>query len=110
MPQARPRDRNVPIMPPLCEAPKILPTGRSGSSNAALAVMSAPLRRSTMPRLDGPTMRIPVERTISVSRLSRARPMSPASANPSESTVATATPARPHASIASIAASVGATM
>ena len=97
-------------MPPLWEAPKIFPTGRSGSSNAALAVSSAPLRRLTMPRLDGPTMRMPVDRTISVSRLSRAMPAAPASAKPSDNTVATATPRRPHASIASIAASVGATM
>ena len=34
-------ERNVPIIPPECDAAKMRPTGRSGSSNAALAVNSA---------------------------------------------------------------------
>ena len=42
------------------------------SSNAALAVSSALARRSTTPRLDGPTMRMPVRAAISRSRASRA--------------------------------------
>ena len=109
MPQALPRDKSVPIMPPLCEAAKMPPTGRSGSSKAAFAVSIMPLRRLTMPRLDGPTMRIPVDATISASRASRARPAGPASAKPSVSTVATATPARPHASIAAMTPSAGVT-
>ena len=47
-------------MPPECEAAKMRPTGRSGSSNAALAVRKVLCRRSTTPRLDGPTRRVPV--------------------------------------------------
>ena len=81
------------------------PTGSSASSKAAFAVSIALLRRSTTPRLDGPTRRMPVRAHISRSRASRATPGAPVSAKPSASTVATRTPSRPHSSTASIAAS-----
>ena len=110
MPRALPRDSSAPIMLPECEAAKMRPTGRSVSSNAALAVSIALARRSTTPRLDGPTRRMPVVAQMSRSRASRAAPSAPVSAKPSASTVATLTPSRPHSSTASIAASVGVTM
>ena len=109
MPRALPRERNVPIMPPECDAAKMRPTGRSFSSNAALAVRKVLWRRSTTPRLDGPTMRVLVSATISRSRASRATPSAPTSAKPLASAVTTGTPSRPHSSIASIVASVFAT-
>ena len=59
-------------------------------------------RRSTTPRLDGPTMRVLVLATISRSRASRAAPSAPASAKPLASAVTTGTPSRPHSSIASM--------
>ena len=60
------------------------------SSKAALAVSMALVRRSTTPRLDGPTRRRPVRAQISRSARSRARRLrAPASAKPSASTVAT---------------------
>ncbi len=97
-------------MLPECEAANTRPTGKSFSSKQALAVSIALLRRSTMPRLDGPTTRMPVLRQISVSRATRISPQAPASAKPSASTVATLTPMRPHSATASMAASVGVTM
>ena len=86
------------------------PAGKSGSSKAAFAVSMALLRRSTTPRLEGPTRRMPVRAQVSRRRLSRASPSAPVSAKPSASTVATLTPRRPHSSTASTAASVGVTM
>jgi hypothetical protein len=109
MPRALPRDRSAPIMVPECEAAKMRPTGRSGSSKAALAVISAFERRSTTPRLEGPTTRMPVAAQISRRRVTRAAPMSPASVKPSASSVATLTPSRPDSATASTEASVGAT-
>ncbi len=58
-------------LPPECEAAKIRPAGRSGSSKAAFAVRNVLCRMSTIPRLDGPTMRMPVFAAISRSRASR---------------------------------------
>ena len=96
-------------MLPLWEAAKMRPTGNSFSSKAAFAVIIALLRRSTMPRLDGPTKRSPVRAQTSRSRSSRAMPTAPTSAKPSASTVATLTPISPHSATASTAASVGVT-
>ena len=62
MPRALPRESSEPIMLPECEAAKMRPAGNSFSSKAALAVSIALVRRSTMPRLDGPTTRMPVRR------------------------------------------------
>ena len=97
-------------MLPLWEATKVRPTGRSRSSSAALAVSIDLVRRSTTPRLDGPTTRIPVRAQSARSRASRARPSGPASAKPSASTVATFTPNSAHSSTASTAGSVGSTI
>ena len=110
MPRALPRDRNVPIMPPECEAAKMRPTGRSGSSNAALAVRNVLCRRSTTPRLDGPTRRVPESFRSCLIRVSRAVPSAPVSLKPLASAVTTGTPMRAHSSIASIVASVDATI
>ena len=93
-------------MLPECEATKMRPAGRSGSSKVGLAVSIAWVRRSTTPRLDGPTTRMPVSATIARSRASRAMPSGPDSAKPSASTVATLTPSRPHSATAAMAASV----
>ena len=66
------------------------------------------VRRSTTPRLDGPTMRSAGLGARSRAAALRARsPSAPASAKPSASTVAILTPIRPHSATASIAASVG---
>src|SRR6266545_3269953 len=65
MPRALPRDMSVPMRLPLCEAAKMRPAGRSGSSKAAFAVSMVRVRRSTTPRLDGPTMRRPVRAQVS---------------------------------------------
>ena len=110
MPRALPRDSSEPIMLPECEAAKKRPVGKSFSSKAALAVSIARVRRSTMPRLDGPTTRMPVLAQMSRSRATRMSPHSPASVKPSASTVATLTPSLPHSATASIAASVGVTI
>ncbi len=109
MPRALPRVSSAPIMLPEWEAAKMRPTGKSFSSKAAFAVSIALLRRSTMPRLDGPTMRSPVRAQTSRSRVSRANPFGPTSAKPSASTVTTLTPSSPHSTTASTASSVGVT-
>ena len=109
-PRALPRDSQVPIRLPECDAAKIRPVGRSTSSKAALAVSIALWRRSTTPRLDGPTRRMPVRAQISRSAASRASPASPASAKPFARIVATRTPRAPQASTAATAPSVGVTI
>ncbi len=96
-------------MLPECDAAKIRPVGSSGSSKAALAVISAFERRSTTPRLDGPTTRMPVSAQIARSLATRASPAAPASVKPSARSVATLTPSRPDSATASTEASVGAT-
>ena len=65
MPRALPRVSSAPIRLPLWEAAKMRPTGKSVSSKAALAVSIALVRRSTTPRLDGPTRRMPVRAQVS---------------------------------------------
>ncbi len=50
---------------------------RSGSSNAALAVRKVLCRRSTTPRLDGPTRRVPESFRSCLIRASRAVPSGP---------------------------------
>ena len=65
--------------------------------------------RST-PRLEGPTMRMPVRATISRRRASRRAPSPPASLKPAARIVATFTPQAPHSSTASMASSVPVTM
>src|SRR5215213_8573653 len=102
MPRALPRDRNVPIMPPECDAAKMRPTGRSGSSKAALAVRNVLCRRSTTPRLDGPTRRVPESFRSCLIRVSRAVPSAPVSLKPLASAVTTGTPMRAHSSISSL--------
>jgi len=95
VPRALPRDISAPIMLPLCEAAKTRPSGKSFSSKAAFAVSITRVRRSTTPRLEGPTMRMPVRAQVSRRRVSRAMPSAPASAKPSASTVATLDAERP---------------
>ena len=94
MPRALPRETSAPIMLPLCEAAKMRPTGRSASANAALAVSSTLSRRLTTPRLDGPTMRMPVCAQMSLSRASRASPSATRLGEAVGQHRATATPAR----------------
>ena len=81
-PLALPRDISAPIIVPECEATKVRPTGMSGSANAALAVSITPSRRLMTPRLDGPTMRMPVSAATSRRRCSRATPSAPVSEKP----------------------------
>ena len=109
MPRALPRDSSVPIMPPECEAAKMRPTGRPGSSKAALAVSKVLCRISTTPRLDGPIRRVPEVLSSALIRASRATPSAPVSLKPLASAVTTGTPSRAHSSIAAMVASVGAT-
>ena len=73
-PRALPRESSAPIRLPLWEAAKMRPAGKSGSSKAAFAVSMALLRRSTTPRLEGPTRRMPVRAQVSRRRLSRTSP------------------------------------
>ena len=77
---------------PECEAAKMRPTGRSGSSNAALAVRNVLCRRSTTPRLEGPTSRVPESFRSCLIRVSRAVPSAPVSLKPLASAVTTGTP------------------